>query len=273
MFVRIRFAKFGAMKYIGHLDVMRYFQKALRRSKLDVKYTEGYHPHQIMSFAMPLGVGVTSDGEYMDIEMDSVPSKDELIDRLGATMTSGFAILDAAFLGERIEGVHHENSMALVTMADYYVSVREGKETPWNGREDFEKKFEAFLAQPEITVNKKTKKSEKEMDIRPYIYKSGFEYETFVGCDKDGQDPEGGRQRMCETAHAEPDPYGAYLRLCTGSVMNIKPGLVMEAFAKSLGAEYDPFVFHVHRMNMYAGEKEQPVSLLDVRDEDRVITG
>ena len=158
MFVRIRFAKYGAMKYIGHLDVMRFFQKALRRSKLDVKYTEGYHPHQIMSFAMPLGVGVTSDGEYMDIEMESAPSKEELIERLQATMTEGFEIIDAAFLGERIEGVHHENSMALVSMADYYVSVREGKEVPWVSREDFEKKFDEFLAQPEIIVEKKTKK-------------------------------------------------------------------------------------------------------------------
>ncbi len=247
MFVRIRFAKYGAMKYIGHLDVMRFFQKALRRSKLDVKYTEGYHPHQIMSFAMPLGVGVTSDGEYMDIEMESAPSKEELIERLQATMTEGFEIIDAAFLGERIEGVHHENSMALVSMADYYVSVREGKEVPWENREDFEKKFDEFLAQPEITVNKKTKKSEKEMDIRPYIYSAGFDRDAYAS----------------ETGHAEPDPYGVYLRLCAGSVMNIKPGLVMEAFTKFLGAEYDPFVFHVHRMNMYAGEKEDPKSLID----------
>ena len=44
------------MKFIGHLDMMRYFQKAVRRAKIDIRYSEGYSPHQIMSFAAPLGV-------------------------------------------------------------------------------------------------------------------------------------------------------------------------------------------------------------------------
>ena len=58
------------MKFIGHLDMMRYFQKAVRRAKIDIRYSEGYSPHQIMSFAAPLGVGITSDGEYFDIEVN-----------------------------------------------------------------------------------------------------------------------------------------------------------------------------------------------------------
>lgn len=52
------------MKFIGHLDVMRYFQKALRRAGMDVAFSEGFSPHMIMSFAAPLGVGITSSGEY-----------------------------------------------------------------------------------------------------------------------------------------------------------------------------------------------------------------
>lgn len=56
------------MKFIGHLDTMRYFQKAMRRADIDIAYSTGFSPHQIMSFAAPLGVGITSDGEYLDIE-------------------------------------------------------------------------------------------------------------------------------------------------------------------------------------------------------------
>ena len=67
MKVRIKFAKSGVMKFVGHLDMMRYFQKAMRRADIDIKYSEGFSPHQIMSFAAPLGVGITSDGEYLDI--------------------------------------------------------------------------------------------------------------------------------------------------------------------------------------------------------------
>lgn len=60
--VRIKFRKQGNMKFIGHLDIMRYFQKVMRRADVDIRYSEGFSPHQIMSFAAPLGVGLTSNG-------------------------------------------------------------------------------------------------------------------------------------------------------------------------------------------------------------------
>ena len=69
MKIRIKFRKYGNMKFIGHLDVMRYFQKAIRRADVGIRYSEGFSPHQIMSFAAPLGVGITSEGEYLDIEV------------------------------------------------------------------------------------------------------------------------------------------------------------------------------------------------------------
>lgn len=69
MKVRIKFAKAGHMKFVGHLDTMRYFQKAIRRAELPVAFSGGYSPHMIMSFAAPLGVGTTSLGEYFDMEL------------------------------------------------------------------------------------------------------------------------------------------------------------------------------------------------------------
>ena len=59
MRIRIKFRKYGVMRFIGHLDIMRYFQKAMRRANIDIAYSEGFSPHQIMSFAAPLGVGIT----------------------------------------------------------------------------------------------------------------------------------------------------------------------------------------------------------------------
>ena len=64
MKVRIKFAKTGHMKFVGHLDTMRYFQKAVRRAGLPIAFSGGYSPHMIMSFAAPLGVGTTSLGEF-----------------------------------------------------------------------------------------------------------------------------------------------------------------------------------------------------------------
>ena len=63
MKARIKFRKFGAMKFIGHLDVMRFFQKVMRRADIPIAFTGGDSPHMIMSFANQLGVGVTIDGE------------------------------------------------------------------------------------------------------------------------------------------------------------------------------------------------------------------
>ncbi len=57
------------LRFIGHLDVMRFFQKAIRRAGIDIAYSSGFSPHQIMSFASPLGLGVESRGEYLDIQV------------------------------------------------------------------------------------------------------------------------------------------------------------------------------------------------------------
>ena len=81
MKIRVKFKKHGPVRFIGHLDVMRFFQKAIRRAELDIAYTSGYSPHQIMSFAAPLGVGLESNGEYMDIELNTVTSSEDMIER------------------------------------------------------------------------------------------------------------------------------------------------------------------------------------------------
>ena len=93
--IRIKFRKYGVMRFIGHLDIMRYFQKAMRRAEIDICYSEGFSPHQIMSFAAPLGVGTTSLGEYFDMELtETVPTK-EIEDRLNAVMAEGVSICSA----------------------------------------------------------------------------------------------------------------------------------------------------------------------------------
>ena len=94
MKVRIKFSKTGALRYIGHLDVMRYFQKAIRRTDIAASYSNGFSPHMIMSFAEPLGVGLTSIGEYFDLELDynenTCPGGQYLLDALNAQMADAY---------------------------------------------------------------------------------------------------------------------------------------------------------------------------------------
>ena len=143
MEVRIKFAKYDTMKFISHLDVMRYFQKAVRRSGLDVAYSEGFNPHQIMSFAAPLGVGQTSESEYFDIELKTVPPLEELVDRLNATMTDGMRILSAELLPPPVPQVKRETAMALVAASSYLVMRKDGYDTDMT-KEVLEQKFIKF---------------------------------------------------------------------------------------------------------------------------------
>ena len=87
MKVRIKFAKYGALKFIGHLDVMRYMQKVIRKSEIDVAYSQGFNPHQLLYFASPLGVGLTSEGEYFDIVLNS--EEPDIVDKLNSNSVEG----------------------------------------------------------------------------------------------------------------------------------------------------------------------------------------
>lgn len=121
MKIRIKFRKYGTMKFIGHLDVMRYFQKAIRRSEVNIRYSEGFSPHQIMSFAAPLGVGITSKGEYVDIEVLDTENSKKMIDRLNAVMSEGFEILEykqpsGAVVHTLVFGHHGDDPKVIVAL-------------------------------------------------------------------------------------------------------------------------------------------------------------
>ena len=205
------------MKFIGHLDIMRYFQKAIRRAEIPIAFTSGYSPHMIMSFANPLGVGLTSDGEYFDIELtESIASK-EAVRRLNEQMVDGMEIVSFV----QIPDDKKSKGMSIVAGADYLSSVKNGS-LP----ENLAEKLEAFYAQNEICVVKKTKKSEKEVDIRPMIYK--------LEC-RNGK---------------------IYMRVAAGSVQNLKPELVTEAFVRYLGMDAEEVTFTHHRLETFAESED-----------------
>lgn len=223
MKVRVKFSKTGAMKFIGHLDIMRFFQKAIRRAELPVAFSEGFSPHMIMSFAAPLGVGITSAGEYFDMELTEEWTSRELKDRLNAQMVEGMEVLSV----RKIPEGKASKAMSLVAAADYLVSFREGLElTGWR------EKLSEFYGQDSIVILRKTKRSEKETDIRPWILEMRAQEE------------------------------GIFLRVSQGSVHNLKPELVLEAFARFLGQELSPMALLVHRLEVYAEIEEQGVTRL-----------
>ena len=125
MKIRIKFRKFGVMKFVGHLDLMRYFQKAVRRAGIEICYSEGFSPHQIMSFAAPLGVGLTSDGEYFDIDVQGIKSTEETLAALNDVMVDGVEITGCRILPDSAK-----TAMSVVAAADYELYVKEGYTPP-----------------------------------------------------------------------------------------------------------------------------------------------
>lgn len=212
MKARIKFSKSDTMKFIGHLDIMRYFQKAFRRAGIDMAYSQGFSPHQLISVASPLGVGLTSDGEYMDIVLNQCDDEQTMLDKINAQMVDGIKVSKFLRLSD-----DSKNAMSIVAAADYRVSFREGMELT----ADVLDGMDGFYKQTRIEILKKTKKSEKIVDIKPMIY-----------------------QFCVNNGHI-------FMQLASGSAVNLKPELVMEAFYKYAGLEFDPYALLIHRLELY----------------------
>lgn len=229
MKIRIKFKKYGVMKFIGHLDIMRYFQKAMRRAEIDICYSEGFSPHQIMSFAAPLGVGITSDGEYLDIEVHSTRSTADSLQALNDTMVEGVEVTGYVKLPDNAK-----TAMSIVAAADYDLYFKEGYEVPASLEQFREGLLNFFVRPDEVLITKQTKKSEKVMDLKQLVY----EFQVEVKVREDGEEVP-----------------SFYLMLSTGSSDNLKPELVLESMFAAMGLAYDPNAIQIHRRDVYAASE------------------
>lgn len=227
MKVRVKFRKYGPVRFIGHLDVMRFFQKCIRRAGIDVSYTTGYSPHQIMTFAAPLGVGLTSDGEYMDIECNSVTTSQDMMERLNRASVPGIEIVSVVLLPES-----SGNAMASVAAASYTVRFREGRKPSF----DYLGQLQQFYEQPQILITKETKKNTLTLDIRQGIYE--------LSADEDNQ---------C-----------IHMLVDASSSGNIKPVQILEAYVSQHGEALAENAFTVHRNDTYLNlaEEGEPMNLV-----------
>ena len=248
MKIRIKFAKYGAIKYIGHLDVMRFFQKAIRRAGIDIKYSEGFSPHQIMSFAAPLGVGMESFGEYLDIEVNSMTTTKDMKDALNAVSVDGIEILSVKILPDSCK-----NAMASVAAASYVIEYN----PDYNGNgesgsaitgvikfpiENIEVKLADFYAQEHINVIKKTKKSELEVDLKPGIYEL-----------KTGRLQDFNLRNNNPAIKSKDNSSVIYMLVNASSSGNIKPSMVIDAFCKYCNIELPPYSSQITRLETYTG--------------------
>ena len=212
--LRLKFNKKGPIKFVGHLDVMRYFRKAIRRAEIDVKYSEGFSPHQLLSFAQPLSVGVTSDGEYLDITVNSYKDTEDVMNRLNAVMNEGISILAVEELDDK-----SAKAMTDVYAAKYIAAFRQTSKPDF----DWMKEFEKYLSGEKLPAMKKTKSGMKEIDMKHMI----FDYKFM------------------------PEKESVELLLSMSSLETLKPALLFEGFFNSLNKEFSVSSLNLHRVDIY----------------------
>jgi len=155
----ICFKKDGEAKYFSHLDLQRTVDRALRRSGVDVMYSEGFNPHIKMSFAFALKVGYASEAEYLDVEMaDDV----DIIAAEKAIKASFPAGLDVNWVRKKKDD--SRKLMACVAKAEYDMHLREDTDT-----NSLNAAIQDILASPTLLLTKRTKKGPREFDARPLI--------------------------------------------------------------------------------------------------------
>lgn len=215
---RIRYSKEGTARFMSHLDMVRTFERAVRRAGIPVSLSQGFNPHSKMAFGFPLPVGVSGLAEYVDIDLDRDVSPDEIVHALGPAMPPGFEIAGARRLEDKVPAL-----MAEVERSSYTVSI--GPENAL-ALEDMEKCLEGIMGQVEITVSRRKKDGPPaDFNIRPGMLSLSAR-------------KEGGRVIL-------------EMELMSGSTLNVRPGEVVSALRDRCGMPGEGCHLEITRIGMW----------------------
>lgn len=151
--IRIFFSKHDRAKYISHLDMTRLFQRAVRRSGITMWYTEGFHPHLYMTFALPLSLGIESDYECVDMKLVDNITLEGVKERLNFALPESIRVIDVK------EPVQKSNQIASSRYEVKLFGIAEKLED-----------LKAFLSRDEILAEKKGKAGIKTVNIKKWVY-------------------------------------------------------------------------------------------------------
>lgn len=200
MTVRVFYSKLGRIKYISHLDTNRCVTRAIKRSCLPVWHTLGFNPHIYLTFALPLSLGFESECESFDFRLTEEVPMQEVVDRLNAVFPEGIQAISAAPAAAKPE----EIAFAQYTVIQEYDSTDLHK---------VKTDFLEWCGQDEILVMKKTKKGQKEIDIKPHF--------------------------KILSANAEEKSLNMQIQAAAGSTLTVNPMLILDKFAAETGKRAD----------------------------------
>lgn len=212
----LRFTKTGPVRFTSHLDLLRMFKRAFRRTCIPVSYSQGFNPHPRMGFCQPLSLGYSGLGEYIEFQTDSDAGRTAWLDMLQKGLPDGIKLLGIGIIGDG------QKSMAASCFAADYDIVFD---VPYKLK-DFDDILKRFMSQDAIMVSKKTKGGKMtEVDIEPKI-------RSLKASDKDGK-------LMLEAT------------LDSGSSSNLSPELLIKAFSDYALPFVERYEIDVTRNTLY----------------------
>lgn len=228
MILRVAFNKKSYLKYIGHLDLMRLFQRTFKKAEIDIKYSQGFNPHPKFSIASPLSLGVESEEEYMDIELNSKISVENFIENMNRALPRGIEIIRAEYIEKG------DTIASIIAWAFYEITFK--TESLWN-EEKVKESISDYLSREEIFILKKKRKKRKKIEVEADI-------RSLIG------------NINIKDISGEKITLQALLK-CGGNG-NLKPIQLISSFKKEENIDIDIETVNIRRLNLYA-EKEGKV--------------
>lgn len=218
----IRFSKEGYIKYTSHLDMLRLFKRAFKRTRILLEHSQGFNPHPKMGFAQPLSLGYTSKCELLEFETTKDFEPAEIKERLAGVLPEGVELLDCRKLESPIKSL-----ASAVTEAEYEVVFP----IPCN-REKYAELIRSYLDQEQIIAEKRQKKTKK-----------------IVSVDIKG--------KIREMAVAAGEKLTLHMKLDSGSNSNLSPEQVIASFLAYTGLDVKRYDVEVERTKINFDSKLQ----------------
>ena len=227
MLLCLQYSKEEEVRFLSHLDLMTAMERAFRRAQLPLAFSEGFNPHPRISYASALAVGVTSEGEYLDLELEEDLAADEVLKRLQNFLPQGLKVLAVTPVTQRKESL-----MAIINMARYRVDIPLLQAIQ---QQDVDKMVNDALSLAAWVVLRQGKKGERQVDIRPGVYRLQGRIEKTLTIEMDVQ---------------------------TGSSGNVKPEEVLEILKKASFFLWKANI-RVHRLGLFIREEDKIWSPLE----------
>ncbi len=232
--LRIQYIKKDNMKFLSHLEMVRFMERAFRRMELPLKFSQGFNPHPKISFAAPLAVGVSSEMEIVEVELTESIDTDKFIKDHHENVPAGLEFIRA----REVEG--NGKLMALVESSEYLVEVRFNEDASEADVRAEKDGLEKLLSNEEIIIKKKSKKGKiRDLNIRPFVMEA-------------------------RNVLAEKDRSIYRLVVATGSNGNLKPDVFIDLLMKDLQIEETVDSLRVHRLQLFTDKDGQRIALYDL---------